>query len=64
MSERMTNLEVKVAFLEGNLQEYDQLFQELYKKIEFLELEIKRLEEENKASPEPYSLDGEKPPHY
>ena len=64
MSQRITDLEVKVAFLEGSLQDYDQLFQELFKKVEFLQDEVKRLDEEGKQSAEPYSLEQEKPPHY
>lgn len=64
MSQRITDLEVKVAFLEGSLQDYDQLFQELFKKIEFLQDEVKRLDEEGKQGVEPYSLEQEKPPHY
>jgi len=64
MTQRITDLEIKVAFLEGSLQDYDQLFQELFKKVEFLQREIKRLEEEGKQSVEPFSLEQEKPPHY
>ena len=64
MSQRITDLEVKVAFLEGSLEDYDQLFQELFQKIDFLNREMKRLEEENKQSVEPFSMEQEKPPHY
>lgn len=64
MLEQITNLEVKIAFLEGNVQEYDQLFQELYQKIDFLEQEVRRLDDESKVSGESHSIQSERPPHY
>jgi len=64
MSEDITNLEVKVAFLEKTILEYSDLFQELYKKIDWLESELKRIEDEQRQSSEVYSAQEEKPPHY
>jgi len=64
MSDRITDLEVKVSFLEANLLEYDQLIQELFKKTKSLEDEITRLEEQQKTQVEGHSLQDEKPPHY
>ena len=64
MSEDITNLEVKVAFLEKTVLEYSDLFQELYKKIDWLESELKRIEDEQRQSNEVYSAQEEKPPHY
>jgi uncharacterized coiled-coil protein SlyX len=64
VSDRITDLEVKVAFLEASVQEYDQLIQELFSKLNAMSGDIKRLDENQKTSAEGYSIQDEKPPHY
>jgi len=63
--DRVTDLEIKVSFLENTNAEMDQLIRQLFKRVDELANEIKRVEEESTtAQEEAYSLQDERPPHY
>ena len=64
MSDVITNLEVKVAYLEKTIAEYNELFTELYDRIDWLQREIKRIEEEQSHETETFNYQDERPPHY
>ena len=61
MDDRLTELEVKVAFQENLLGELDEVIQLLRRQIESLQREVEELKEtREELGDEPY----EKPPHY
>lgn len=63
MSEdRVTDLEVKLAFQEHTLHQLDEVIQKLHARIEQLENRVNELQEEQLASLQP--LDNPKPPHW
>lgn len=65
MEERLTDLEVKVAFLERSHEELSEVVRELFGKVAALSAEVKRAREAAAQPSEPTpSLEDEKPPHY
>jgi len=63
MEERLTNLEVKVAYLEKAHDELSEVVRELYAQLATLTRVVNGQEPANPAEPR-RSLEDEKPPHY
>ena len=66
MSERITNVEVKVAFLENTIAELDEVIRKLADKLERVERELVEVQNHVAGRPERGSTDlaDEVPPHY
>ena len=66
MDDRITDLEVKLAFLEKHIGELDELFQQLHGTVDRLQSEIVALAEAQASDPASTErrLIDEKPPHY
>lgn len=62
MSDRLTDLEVKVAFQEHTLQQLDDVLRELVDRLERTEKRLSEVEQEHRNSLAP--LENPKPPHY
>lgn len=63
MEKRLTDLEVKVAYLEKAHDELSEVVRELYAQVAALAREVRGREPEGPAEPRP-TLEDEKPPHY
>lgn len=66
MDERITDLEIKIAFVERHVTELDELVRTLYDAVERLQLEVASLAESAAAQGREgaKSLAEDKPPHY
>jgi uncharacterized coiled-coil protein SlyX len=65
MNERMTKLEIRVAFLEKTLEDLDGVVRELNGQMDALKREVKSVREETVPSDiAPPSSEVEVPPHY
>lgn len=63
--QRLTDLEVKVAFLERSHEELSEVVRELYSKVALLTSELQRARDAATQPAEPkLTLEDEKPPHY
>ncbi|HEY3446785.1 MAG TPA: SlyX family protein [Myxococcales bacterium] len=63
MDKRLTDLEVKVAYLEKAHDELSEVVRELYAQLASLTREIRGQERGGTAEPK-LTLEDEKPPHY
>jgi uncharacterized coiled-coil protein SlyX len=63
MNERMTKLEIRVAFLEKTLEDLDGVVRDLSNHLDALRREVKYAREESVPSELP-PPEGEVPPHY
>lgn len=63
MNERMTKLEIRVAFLEKTLEDLDGVVRDLSTQLDGLRREVKSLREERVPSELP-PPEAEVPPHY
>ena len=61
MEERITNLEIKITYMEDVVSTLNSEMIRQSKEIDFLKAEIERLKEEKNA---PLIRGNEKPPHY
>ncbi len=64
MQERLTELEVKVAFLENYATQLDEVLQEAVARIEMLTKEVGELRESRAAFSIRGDLNEERPPHH
>lgn len=64
MQERMTSLEVKVAFIENQIMELDGVIRDLASRLGALIEEFETVKQETQGSMEERGLGDEKPPHY
>jgi len=64
LAERLTELEVKVAYQDRLLGELDDVVRSFTQKIEALERELREVRAGIKSPPAPLGPAGEPPPHY
>ena len=65
MTDRVTDLEIKLAYLEDANQALDELVRQLFNRVDRLDVEVKRIKEERDGGwRESVPPPGEKPPHY
>lgn len=64
MSDRVTELEIKVAFLENHLGELDRIIQELMTRLERAERDVREIREERNAASTLGTPEEEVPPHH
>lgn len=62
MDERLTDLEIKVAFQEHTTLALDDVLRALVDRVDRLERELTALREEHRAAMTP--VESERPPHY
>ena len=64
MDERLTELEVRVAYQDRLIAELDEVVRGFTTRVEELERELQRLRETMASGPEPIGDANERPPHY
>ena len=64
MQERITELEVKVAFQEKLIADLDDVIRELREQVDRLERDVRELREQGAGQVEKTTLEDDKPPHY
>ena len=64
MEQRLTELEIKVSYLEKSFDELSQVVRELFARLSAVEKECRRTRETAEAPEAPRSLADEKPPHF
>ncbi|MBI5543940.1 MAG: SlyX family protein [Deltaproteobacteria bacterium] len=65
MEERLTELEIKVSYLEKAHDELSEVVRELFEKVASLSAQVRSAGEVTTQAPEPpRTLEDDKPPHY